>query len=197
MRGTYQGEPFFAFHHVNAYERGGEIILDVCAYNDADIIDALYLDRVRTADVNLPDPQLRRYRLPLADGASCYSQVGDERAAQELRDAFGVLRGRPPGCSRQLPPGTGQSDSEEQIGCGVDGPPAGQVTVGGYAGDDRAVRGSPEIKAVTQRGCHCGVLILVRLKGASEGIDARRVGGMHLDHPPECFHAGSCLGYPR
>jgi carotenoid cleavage dioxygenase-like enzyme len=64
---TCQGEPFFAFHHVNAYERGGEIVLDVCAYDNADIIDALYLDRLR-ADVQFPQSRLRRYRLPVSGG---------------------------------------------------------------------------------------------------------------------------------
>src|ERR1022692_2045208 len=49
-RGTCQGEPFFAFHHVNAYEHGNEIILDACAYDDAGIVDALYLDRLRSED---------------------------------------------------------------------------------------------------------------------------------------------------
>lgn len=68
MRVTCQGEPFFAFHHVNAYERGDEIILDLCAYDNADIIGALYLDRLRTGDLHLPEPQLRRYRLPLSGG---------------------------------------------------------------------------------------------------------------------------------
>jgi beta,beta-carotene 9',10'-dioxygenase len=67
-RVTCQGEPFFAFHHVNAYERGEEIILDLCAYDDAGIIGALYLDRLRTAEVHLPQAQLRRYRLPLNGG---------------------------------------------------------------------------------------------------------------------------------
>jgi beta,beta-carotene 9',10'-dioxygenase len=62
---TCHGEPFFAFHHVNAYERGKEIILDLCAYDNADIIGALYLDRLRTSDIHLPEPRLRRYRLPL------------------------------------------------------------------------------------------------------------------------------------
>jgi carotenoid cleavage dioxygenase-like enzyme len=65
---TLQGEPFFAFHHVNAYERGDEIVLDLCAYDNADIIGALYLDRLRTADLRLPEAALRRYRLPLRGG---------------------------------------------------------------------------------------------------------------------------------
>jgi beta,beta-carotene 9',10'-dioxygenase len=67
-RGTYAGEPFFAFHHVNAYERGHEIVLDVCAYDDAGIIDALYLDRLRSHDARLPQARLRRYRIRLDGG---------------------------------------------------------------------------------------------------------------------------------
>ena len=63
-----QGEPFFAFHHVNAYERGGDIILDLCAYDDAGIVGALTLDRVRNEQFPLPYPGLRRYRLPLRGG---------------------------------------------------------------------------------------------------------------------------------
>jgi len=66
--GTYQSEAFFAFHHVNAYEHGNEIVLDVCAYDDAGIIDALYLDRLRSTDANQPEPRLRRYRIPLNGG---------------------------------------------------------------------------------------------------------------------------------
>jgi beta,beta-carotene 9',10'-dioxygenase len=67
-RGTYSGEPFFAFHHVNAYEHGNEIVLDVCAYDDAGIIDALYLDRLRSRDARLPQARLRRYRISLDGG---------------------------------------------------------------------------------------------------------------------------------
>ncbi len=63
MIGTVQGEPFFAFHHVNAYERGDEIVLDLCAYDDPGIIDALYLDQLRAGDAAPPAARLRRYRL--------------------------------------------------------------------------------------------------------------------------------------
>jgi beta,beta-carotene 9',10'-dioxygenase len=40
--------PCFAFHHINAFERGSEIVIDMASYPDASIIDSLYLDRVRT-----------------------------------------------------------------------------------------------------------------------------------------------------
>ena len=67
--GTYESEPFFAFHHVNAFEREAELIIDLCAYDDAGIVHALYLDHLRQEHPVLPDPELRRCRLRL-DGTS-------------------------------------------------------------------------------------------------------------------------------
>ena len=60
-------EPFFAFHHVNAYEDGADVVLDLCAYPDAQIIQDLYLDRIR--EIMRDDaqyaalPHLKRLRL--------------------------------------------------------------------------------------------------------------------------------------
>jgi beta,beta-carotene 9',10'-dioxygenase len=65
LRGTYEGEPFFAFHHVNAFEHDAELIVDLCAYDDAEIVRGLYLDRLRQEHPALPDPELRRCRLRL------------------------------------------------------------------------------------------------------------------------------------
>ena len=44
LRGTYETDAFFAFHHVNAFERGNELVVDLVAFDDSSIIDALYLD---------------------------------------------------------------------------------------------------------------------------------------------------------
>lgn len=68
LRGTYEAEPFFAFHHVNAYELDGELVVDVCAYEDAEIVRAFFLDNLREAAPALPDSELRRYRVRLDDG---------------------------------------------------------------------------------------------------------------------------------
>jgi beta,beta-carotene 9',10'-dioxygenase len=68
LRGTYQGEAFFAFHHVNAFERGGDIVIDLCAYDNADVVAALYLDRLRDDQFTVPHAELRRYRVPLGGG---------------------------------------------------------------------------------------------------------------------------------
>jgi carotenoid cleavage dioxygenase-like enzyme len=64
IKATVQGESFFAFHHVNAFERGDEIVLDVCGYDDPGIIKALYLDQLRGPQARPPEARLRRYRIP-------------------------------------------------------------------------------------------------------------------------------------
>jgi beta,beta-carotene 9',10'-dioxygenase len=62
---TAEGEPFFAFHHVNAYEAGGKLLVDVVAYPDASIIDQLYLARLRAAEPIDGASLLTRYVIPL------------------------------------------------------------------------------------------------------------------------------------
>ena len=76
--GTFETDAFFCFHHVNAFERGGELVLDLCAYEDSSVIDSLYLDETGPRG-NLPSVELRRYVIdmnrgsvrsePLADGS--------------------------------------------------------------------------------------------------------------------------------
>jgi beta,beta-carotene 9',10'-dioxygenase len=93
VRATGQGEPFFAFHHVNAFERGDEIILDLCGYDDPGIIGALYLDRLREAEVRLPQVTLRRYRVPLRGGDVIREQL-PEAHVELPRIDYGRRNGR-------------------------------------------------------------------------------------------------------
>ncbi len=62
-----QAEPFFCFHHVNAWEQGGEIVMDLVAYDDDRIVRSLYLRELREEHPP-PEFQLRRYRVPLDGG---------------------------------------------------------------------------------------------------------------------------------
>jgi carotenoid cleavage dioxygenase-like enzyme len=68
VRGTFEGEAMFSFHHVNAFERDGELVLDLVAYDDSAVIDALYLDRLRSDDSAVPRPELRRVTIDLDAG---------------------------------------------------------------------------------------------------------------------------------
>lgn len=70
---TWSAAAFFAFHHINAFEQSGDIVLDIAAFNDKSLIDAFYLDRMRAGDP-IPAAQFRRYRLP-ANGAHADYEV--------------------------------------------------------------------------------------------------------------------------
>jgi carotenoid cleavage dioxygenase-like enzyme len=55
---------FFCFHHVNAFRDGGDLVVDLLAFEDPSVIDALALHRLRAGEP-VPLPRLHRYRLPL------------------------------------------------------------------------------------------------------------------------------------
>jgi carotenoid cleavage dioxygenase-like enzyme len=80
--GRYDSDPFFAFHHINAFERGNELVVDLAAYPDADIINAFYLNRLKNAELELPHGNLRRYHIPLKGGRAEYDILSD--ACMEL-----------------------------------------------------------------------------------------------------------------
>src|SRR5689334_23749000 len=61
-------EPFFTFHHVNAFEDSGELVVDLVAYEDDAIVKALYLSELRSGESDIPMQELRRYRVPLGGG---------------------------------------------------------------------------------------------------------------------------------
>ncbi|MCT4594066.1 MAG: carotenoid oxygenase family protein [Anaeromicrobium sp.] len=63
--GNFKTEPFFAFHHVNAFEEKGNIILDMISYEDPSIIKSMYLDKLRGGNFSIPIPQMKRYCLDL------------------------------------------------------------------------------------------------------------------------------------
>lgn len=58
-------DPFFAFHHINAFEQGDELVVDLNGYPDAEVINAFYLDRMKQPDYQIPFGDLRRYRINL------------------------------------------------------------------------------------------------------------------------------------
>jgi carotenoid cleavage dioxygenase-like enzyme len=57
----------FAFHHVNAYEEGSDLLIDVITYDDAGIIDQLYLSHLRAGETVNATGRLTRCIVPLGD----------------------------------------------------------------------------------------------------------------------------------
>lgn len=65
---TARSEAFFTFHHVNAFEDGDDVVLDMVTRPDSSIIDLLYLDRLR-ADIPIdPTGKLMRFRITPRQG---------------------------------------------------------------------------------------------------------------------------------
>ncbi|HXB15483.1 MAG TPA: carotenoid oxygenase family protein, partial [Solirubrobacteraceae bacterium] len=74
---TLTGDPCFAFHHVNAFERDGEVVVDVCAYPDSGIVEDLYLDRLRDGKP-IHGATLTRFRLDPGGGTVTRSVLAEE-----------------------------------------------------------------------------------------------------------------------
>ena len=75
---TFEAPAAFCFHFVNAYEEGGEVVVDACIYDDPAIVQELYLKRI-LADgrPEMSPPRLWRYRLDLATGSTWDEQLTD------------------------------------------------------------------------------------------------------------------------
>ena len=68
LRGVYETDAFFTFHHINAFERDGTLVIDLSAYDDDEIIRALYLERARDPETVFPTVAPRRYEIDLDGG---------------------------------------------------------------------------------------------------------------------------------
>lgn len=86
-------DAFFAFHHVNAFEREGELILDICAYADPTIIDSLYLEPLRDGG-QVPRSTLCRYRVSLDRDQITRVEISPE-PIELPRIAYGRRNGLP------------------------------------------------------------------------------------------------------
>ncbi len=110
---TFDTDPFFAFHHINAYDRDGRVVIDVCAHKDAGSINALYLKKIRKNN-NVPQARYRRFevnpstgKLTKRDLIEAFIELPqknyDEVNGRHYRYAYGVgLKGRGSGFIDQL-----------------------------------------------------------------------------------------------
>lgn len=92
---SHTADAAFAFHHVNAFEDGGDVVIDVTTYADAGIIDQLYLLRLRAgAPVNATG-HLTRYTLSVeVPGEFGVTTVSDTMLELPRID-YGRCAGRP------------------------------------------------------------------------------------------------------
>jgi beta,beta-carotene 9',10'-dioxygenase len=75
---TWIADPFFVFHTINAFEDGEDIVIDLCAHDDASIIELLELEKLRAGSGH-SSLGARPVRLTLAAG-------GGTATTRELAD---------------------------------------------------------------------------------------------------------------
>ncbi|GIK77974.1 MAG: carotenoid oxygenase family protein [Acidobacteria bacterium] len=92
--GPFTADPCFGFHHVNAFEDAhGDVVADVCAFDDAGIVKCLYLDVLRAGRA-IPAPELTRFTISPATGAVARERLVDEPVELPRID-YGRCNGRP------------------------------------------------------------------------------------------------------
>ncbi|MBD2073319.1 carotenoid oxygenase family protein [Phormidium sp. FACHB-592] len=91
----FQSEACFAFHHINAYEEGNEIVVDLAASDQPDLMYKSYLKPLKSATRSKDHPlaEYRRYRLPLQK-PSCKAEVGYELLSEQLIEMVCINQGR-------------------------------------------------------------------------------------------------------
>ena len=81
--GPFETDPCFCFHHINAYEENGSVVVDLCTFEDAGLVEDFYLQRLREGKP-VAAPEVRRYRISTGSGS-----VDNERL---LDDGFDLPR---------------------------------------------------------------------------------------------------------
>lgn len=73
----FETESFFSFHHVNAWEEGDELVMDINAYDDASIVEKYYLKELEKPHSQIPFGTLRRYRMNLKTRRISHTRVSE------------------------------------------------------------------------------------------------------------------------
>ncbi|SFC29511.1 Carotenoid cleavage dioxygenase [Halobiforma haloterrestris] len=94
LAATLESPPFFTFHHVNAYEDGDELVVDLVAFDDDEIVRALTFEALSEgAFATAPDGRFVRYRLHSEEDRVRRSERYD--GGMELPTVPEPVRGRP------------------------------------------------------------------------------------------------------
>jgi len=91
--GPFETEARFAFHHVNSHEEGGDVVVDICTYPDAGIVEDLYMERLRAGKPVAP-AYLERFRISPEAGTVSSERLIDE-SLELPRINYGICNERP------------------------------------------------------------------------------------------------------
>lgn len=92
---TYHGAPLFAFHHVNAFEQEGNLLVDMVTYDDASVVEELYLDKLRSNDPTYAQGHLTRARIPVGGSGNVQMQEVCPKKIELPRINYSKYNGQP------------------------------------------------------------------------------------------------------
>ncbi len=82
---TCEGEAFFCFHHVHAFDDGDDVVVDLVGYDDATVVADLSIERLRAGNgVRTPGIGIRRYRVSPQRGTAERERIAPEPMRVEL-----------------------------------------------------------------------------------------------------------------
>ncbi len=61
VKATIKTDAFFSFHHVNAYDRGDELVVDMATYKNSEVVNNYYMNRLSQSDLQLPHGRMERF----------------------------------------------------------------------------------------------------------------------------------------
>jgi beta,beta-carotene 9',10'-dioxygenase len=93
--GTWKTEACFAFHQLNAFVEGDDLVVDLTGYDDAHIIDQLYLEPLRRGATEGVRAMPWRFRLALSDSSRPVQRTVLAAQNIELPRIDEALNGRP------------------------------------------------------------------------------------------------------
>ncbi|KAJ8021498.1 Beta,beta-carotene 9',10'-oxygenase [Holothuria leucospilota] len=64
----FTADAFFCFHHINAFEDDGHLVVDLCAYDDTQVIFGTYMDVLKRGNLPVTNALAKRFVLPMVDG---------------------------------------------------------------------------------------------------------------------------------
>jgi len=91
--GPFETDAFFGFHFVNAFEDGEGVVADICTFEDARIVEDLYLERLRAGEP-ISKPSLKRFRISTGSGDVTHERL-TETGLELPRINYGRTNERP------------------------------------------------------------------------------------------------------
>lgn len=87
----YTADAFFCFHHINAYEDDGHVVVDMCCYDNANVMEEAYLKNLRDEMPNRVEVLAKRFVLPLEEKIE-QGRKGDNLVTLANSDASAQLQ---------------------------------------------------------------------------------------------------------